>query len=118
MTNNILNYLKADAVINFDAELMMFVGEVEAMPEPIVFAATDIESLQNEYDKAVDAAQEQAELLDIMTRELVSVPTKSQPGEAEMQIYLNETDERLGKMIKMMLFMTGGAGFYLSEKMP
>jgi predicted HicB family RNase H-like nuclease len=32
MTNNVLNYLKAKASINFDAELMMFVGEVDAAP--------------------------------------------------------------------------------------
>ncbi len=118
MTNNTLNYLKTKAAITFDAELMMFVGEVDCMPEAILFTATDIESLQDEYDKAVDQAQEQEELLQMITNELASTATTIQSGEAKMRFILNETDERVGKMIKMMLFMADGAGFYVQEKQP
>jgi predicted nucleic acid-binding Zn ribbon protein len=46
----------------------------------------------------------------------VSIPTTIQSGEAKMEIFFNETDARVRKMIKMMLFMADGAGFYVQEK--
>jgi len=116
MVTSVLSHLEMEASIHFDAEQMAFVGVIETQSEPIYFSATNIDALHMQYSLAVARANQSNELFDQIAKNLISVPKVIQSGEAKIELVLNETNERIGMMIKMMLLMADGARIYVQEK--
>lgn len=117
MTNNVLDYLTTKAIVQFDADNMRLLGEVRTADDVETFTAMSVMSVREEYEKANQRLKEREDIRAALSNQMLSLAEVVESGEATIHIDRNDTDLRVGMMVKMLLSLADGASFLIQERL-
>ena len=115
--NNIINYTGLNATIEFNAKSMSFTGCINNNNKTYKFMAITLAELKNKYEEVSNKIYKEQEIRDELTTQLISLEQIAQSGEARIFIDRSYSALRVGMMIKMLLKISDGASFTVSEKL-
>jgi len=114
--SNVINYTGLDAKIKFSSKQMMFIGCINDNNKKYEFKALTLSELKTEYEKISDEIYQAQEIRAELSTQLISIEQIVQSGDAQIFVDESHSDLRLGMMIKMLLAISDGASFTVSQK--